>query len=98
MHRNSAHLLEVFLKFTAEFWYFLFGLLFWNEQSSRSFSAKGTWIFSIHPDLLYPFGFSAACAVIPFIREHQFNSQQQQTLQVDPSVRPHAEHGAAQCE
>lgn len=48
-------------------------------------SAPG--FFSIRPDLFHPFGFSAARAVIPFIREHQFNSQQQQSLQVDPSVR-----------
>lgn len=97
MHRNSAHPLEVLLKFIADFWSFLFGLLCWNEQGLRSFAVKCTWIFSIHPHLCYPFGFFAACAVIPFIREHQFNSQQQ-NLQVDPPERPHAECGAAQCE
>lgn len=87
MHRNSAHALKVFLKFAAGFWCFLFGLLFWNKQSLWSFAAKRTWIFfffSIHPELFYPFGLSAACAVIPFIGEHQFNSQQQQILQQIP--------------
>lgn len=89
MHRNSAHPLEVFLKFTADFWHFPFDLPFWNGQSLRSLAAKCTWIFSIHPDLFYPCGFSAACAVIPFLGEHQLNSQQQQeqSLQVDPSER-----------
>lgn len=78
--------------------FFFFALLFLNKQSVRSFASHCIWIFYIHPNLYYRFWFSAACTVVSFIRDYQFNFQQQHALQVDPSERPHAEYGSSQCE
>lgn len=52
-------------------WFFRVFFLVWSSGISKARdhlqpSAPG--FFPIHPDLFYPFGFSAACAVIPLIK------------------------------